>query len=98
MDPDKVKVPAVLPDTPEVRGDLCDYFLEIQRFDQQIGEMLKRIEQAGQLDNTLVVVTSDNGMPFPRAKANLYDLGTRMPLAIRWPEQAPSQDARSMTS
>lgn len=89
MDPDKVKVPAVLPDTPEVRGDICDYFFEIQRFDQRIGEMLKRIEKAGQLDNTLVVVTSDNGMPFPRAKANLYDLGTRMPLAIRWPKQAP---------
>ena len=89
MDPAKVNVPDIFPDTPEVRSDICDYFFEIQRFDQQIGEMLELIEQAGQLDNTLVVITSDNGMPFPRAKANLYDLGTRMPLAIRWPKQVP---------
>ena len=89
MDPSKVKVPAIFPDTPEVRSDICDYFFEIQRFDQQTGEMLELIEKAGQLDDTLVVVTSDNGMPFPRGKANLYDLGTRMPLAIRWPKCVP---------
>ncbi|MFT5905045.1 MAG: N-sulfoglucosamine sulfohydrolase [Cryomorphaceae bacterium] len=89
MDPKKVRVPRVFPDTAEVRSDICDYFHEIQRFDQQVGEMLKLIEQAGELDNTLVVITSDNGMPFPRAKANLYDLGTRMPLAIRWPKRIP---------
>jgi N-sulfoglucosamine sulfohydrolase len=89
MDPAKVRVPRVFHDTPEVRSDICDYFYEIQRFDHQIGEMLELIEQAGQLDNTLVVITSDNGMPFPRAKANLYDLGSRMPLAIRWPKRIP---------
>ena len=89
MDPAKVRLPDIFPDTPEVRSDFCDYFFEIQRFDQQVGEMLKWIKQAGQLDNTLVVITSDNGMPFPRAKANLYDLGSRMPLAIRWPGRVP---------
>jgi len=89
MDPKQVDVPAVMPDVPEVRGDICDYFFEIQRFDRQTGEMLEQIEQAGQLDDTLVVVTSDNGMPFPRGKATLYDLGTRMPLAIRWPKHVP---------
>jgi len=87
MDPAKVRVPKIFPDTDEVRSDICDYFLEIQRFDSQVGEMLELIKQAGQIDNTLVVITSDNGMPFPRAKANLYDLGTRMPLAISWPKQ-----------
>ena len=89
MDPAKVRVPAAFPDTPEVRADICDYFFEIQRFDQQIGGMVQVLEQAGQLDNTVVVITSDNGMPFPRAKANLYDLGTRVPLAIRWPKRIP---------
>lgn len=89
MDPSKVKVPGCFPDTPEVRSDLCDYFWEIQRFDQQVGAMLDLIKKAGQLDNTIVVITSDNGMPFPRAKANLYDLGSRMPLAIRWPGRTP---------
>jgi len=90
MDPKKVRVPPVYPDTPEVRSDLCDYFLEIQRFDREVGELLALLEQAGQLDNTIVVVTSDNGMPFPRAKANLYDLGARMPLVIRWPGKFPA--------
>lgn len=84
LDPAKVRVPDYLPDTPEIRSDLCDYFFEIQRFDREIGEMLERIGKAGQLENTLVVITSDNGMPFPRAKANLYDSGTRMPMAICW--------------
>jgi arylsulfatase A-like enzyme len=89
MDPAKVRVPAIFPNTPEVRGDLCDYFFEIQRFDSQVGGMLERIGRVGQLDHTLVVITSDNGMPFPRAKGNLYDLGTRMPLAVRWPKRVP---------
>lgn len=91
MDPSKVRVPAVFPDTPEVRSDICDYFFEIQRFDREVGEMLAMLEEAGQLENTIVVVTSDNGMPFPRAKANLYDLGARMPLAIRWPKKVPGE-------
>lgn len=80
-----VAVPAFLPDTPDVRNDLLDYYAEVQLFDEQLARLLQALERAGELDDTLVVVTSDNGMPFPRAKANLYDAGTRMPLAIRWP-------------
>ena len=57
----------------------------MQRFDRHLGRLLETLEKAGELDNTIVVVTSDNGMPFPRCKANLYDLGTHVPLAIRWP-------------
>jgi len=85
MDPKAVTVPPFLPDLPEVRNDLCDYYVEVQQFDAQVGRLLKQLDEAGLRDNTLVVMTSDNGMPFPRAKANLYDAGTRMPLAIRWP-------------
>ena len=85
MDAAKVKVPPFLPDSPAVRSDICDYFFEVQRFDREVGEILQRLEAAGQLDNTLVVMTGDNGMPFPRAKSNIYDYGTHMPLAIRWP-------------
>ena len=79
-----VVVPPYLPDTPEVRNDILDYYAEVQRFDRHVGEMLALLERSGKLDNTLVVVTSDNGMPFPRCKANLYDSGSRMPLAVRW--------------
>ena len=82
---EEVGVPPFLPDTPEVRSDILDYYYEIERFDRETGEMLQLLEQSGQLDNTIVVMTSDNGFPFPRAKANCYDAGTKMPLAIRWP-------------
>lgn len=63
---------------------MLDYYSEIEWFDQQLGKALSVLEKAGELDNTLVVVTSDNGMPFPRAKVNLYDSGVHMPLAMRW--------------
>ncbi len=86
---ENVDVPPFLPDDPEIRSDILDYYLEIEWFDRQLGDMLRLLEEAGELDHTLVVVTSDNGMPFPRAKANLYDHGTHMPLAIRWPEKIP---------
>ena len=80
-----VRVPPMFPDAPEVRADLLDYYLEVQRFDQHLGRLLDALDRAGESENTIVVVTSDNGLPFPRAKANLYDAGTHMPLAIRWP-------------
>ena len=51
--------------------------------------MLASLEKRGELANTLVIVTSDNGMPFPRAKANGYEYGIHLPLAISWPEQMP---------
>ena len=84
LDPAKVEVPPYFPDTPEVRNDVLDYYAEVQRFYGRVGEMLALLEQRGQLENTIVVITSDNGMPFPRCKANLYDSGSRMPLAVRW--------------
>ncbi len=80
-----VRLPAAWPDSPEVRSDVLDYYFAVQRFDKRVGEILAALEKAGRLDDTLVVVTSDNGMPFPHGKATCYDLGTRMPLAVRWP-------------
>ena len=84
MKPDKVEVPPFLPDSEKVRNDICDYLLEIEWFDKHLGRMLKALEAGGELDNTIIVVTSDNGMPFPRAKATIYNYGVHMPLAIRW--------------
>jgi arylsulfatase A-like enzyme len=83
--PEKVQVPPHLPDTPEVRHDLLDYYAEVERLDREAGEILKTLESRQMLDNTLVVMTADNGMPFPRSKANVYDAGSRQTLAIRWP-------------
>ncbi|HEX7863046.1 MAG TPA: sulfatase [Verrucomicrobiae bacterium] len=81
----KVDVPKVWPDTPEIRNDILDYYFEVERFDREIGELLADLEKAGKLKNTIVIVTADNGMPFPRAKANLYDLGARVPLVVWGP-------------
>jgi len=86
--PDQVKVPPFLIDTPGVRKSFAGYLAEIARFDREVGRMLQRLDGMGELDNTLVVVTSDNGMPFPGAKTRLYDRGTRMPLIVHWPNGA----------
>ena len=85
--PATVQVPAIFPDTDEVRGDILDYYVEIEHFDRHLGAMVDLLAARGELENTLVVVTSDNGMPFPRAKSNLYKWGTLMPLAVRWGER-----------
>jgi arylsulfatase A-like enzyme len=87
MKPEDVQVPPCLPDAPEVRKDICDYYWEVQRFDREVGELLDLLEETGDLDNTIVVMTGDHGWPFPRGKGNLYDLGTRVPLAIQWPNK-----------
>jgi uncharacterized sulfatase len=81
--------PPFLPDRPEIRADILDYAAEIEHFDRHVGRILERLEAAGELDSTLIIVTSDNGMAFPRAKANCYEYGAHMPLAIRWAEQVP---------
>lgn len=85
-DPAKVRLPGEYPDADLPRRDMLDYFYEIERFDREIGEIIAQIEQDGELDNTIVVITGDNGRPFPRGKATLYDAGTNVPLAIRWPK------------
>ncbi|MCH1506798.1 sulfatase [bacterium] len=84
-DPAKVVVPPIFPDNDIVRGDILDYLVEVEHFDEMVARAIESLEAANQLDNTIVVVTSDHGMPFPRAKASLYDAGSRVPLAIRWP-------------
>ena len=85
IDPNEVHVFGHLPSTDPVQNDIADYYLEVQRFDRELGEFLDDLEALGELENTIVVMTGDHGMPFPRAKGNLYDAGTRIPLAIRWP-------------
>lgn len=84
MNADAVTVPSFFPDVQEIRSDMLDYFYEINHQDKHLVRMLNMLEAIGELDNTIIVVTSDNGMPFPRAKSNLYEYGTRVPLAVRW--------------
>jgi arylsulfatase A-like enzyme len=77
-------VPAIWPDNDVVRNDLLDYGFEIEHFDAHLQMMLDELEQRGELGNTLVIVTSDNGMPFPRAKGQEYEYSNHLPLAVMW--------------
>jgi N-sulfoglucosamine sulfohydrolase len=99
-DAGKVIVPAIFPDNDIVRNDILDYLVEVEHFDGMVGRAMAALEEAGQLDNTIVVVTSDHGMPFPRAKASLYDTGSRVPLAIRWPEgiEKPGREVKAFVN
>ena len=84
---DKAVVPSFLPDAELVRSDIVDYVLEIEWFDKHLKKMINHLKERGELENTIIVVTADNGMPFPYAKANVQEYGTHVPLAICWPDE-----------
>lgn len=86
IDVTKIRLFEHFPDCQEIRSDVADYYLEVQRFDSLVATAIAQLESRGLLDNTIVVMTGDHGMPFPRCKSNNYDSGARVPLAIRWPE------------
>ena len=88
--PAQVVVPPHLPDNSVKRNDIVDYDVEVERFDSNVERALNLLAKTGLLDNTIVVVTSDQGMPFPRAKASLCDYGSRVPLAVCWPRGTPA--------
>ncbi len=79
------RVPGCWPDNETVRNDMLDYAFEVEHFDMHLGRMLALLEKRGMLANTLVVVTSDNGMPFPHDKGWAYYNSNHLPLAIMWP-------------
>ena len=89
MKVEDVEVPAFYPDSEIIRKDILDYYWEVQRFDRQVGEAIAMLEEKGEIDNTIVVMTGDHGFPFPRGKSNLYDYGARVPLAIKWHKAIP---------
>ena len=78
-------VPAYWPDNDTVRNDMLDYATEIERFDSHVGEMLNVLDRFGLRETTLVIVTSDHGMPFPRVKGHTFDDAHRVPTVMRWP-------------
>ena len=84
MDPDKIELFECFPDHEIVRSDVADYYYEVQRFDTLVASAIRLLEKYGELENTIIVVTGDHGMPFPRCKSNNYDSGARIPFAVRW--------------
>jgi arylsulfatase A-like enzyme len=79
-----VTVPGFLPDDRTVRSDYLDYAVEVESFDQHVGRALDLLEKRGELDNTMVVMTSDHGEPFPRVKGQIYERGFHIPMAVCW--------------
>ena len=86
FDPAKLRVPSFLPDNPETRADLAEYYQAVNRLDQNVGQILNVLRETGQYDNTLIIFLSDNGMPFPNAKTNCYEAGLHLPLIVRSPK------------
>jgi len=94
IEPDalKGKLPKSMPDVPEIREDVADYLGECQAVDAYVGVLLKKLEEAGELDKTVVVLSGDHGMPgVTSGKCNLYDHGTAVTLAIRYPGTKPGR-------
>jgi uncharacterized sulfatase len=88
LNPDDLKgrMPPVLPDVPSIREDMADYLGEVMAFDAACNVLIQIVEEMGELDNTMVVISGDHGIPgFPRGKTNVHDFGSQVPLAIRWP-------------
>ena len=83
-------VPPFIPDLPGVRKDLTMYYDEISRFDEHIGQIIDELNKQGILDQTIIMIISDNGRPFPRSKSYLYDSGIKMPMIIRYPAEIKS--------
>ncbi len=86
-DPNTLTVPDFLPDRPEVRKELAEYYQAVSRLDQGVGRLMQALKNTGTLDDTLIFYLSDNGIPFPGAKTTLYEPGIRLPLIVRSPAQ-----------
>jgi len=85
FEPAEVTTPGFLPDLPEVRREIAEYYSSVRRCDDTIGAVLDVLDQQGAADHTLVVFLSDNGMALPFAKTNCYLNSTRTPWIMRWP-------------
>ncbi|MDA7618962.1 sulfatase, partial [bacterium] len=83
--PAKVELPSNLVDTPETREGYSKYLAEITYYDQQVGDVLALLKKHGLAENTLVVVTSEQGSEFPFAKWTCYDAGLQSAMIARWP-------------
>jgi N-sulfoglucosamine sulfohydrolase len=79
------RVPKFWPDNDTIRGDMLDYATEIEAYDEEVGQVMAVLEASGEAERTLVVITSDHGMPFPRSKGHNYDMANKVPFIARWP-------------
>jgi N-sulfoglucosamine sulfohydrolase len=83
--PDEITVPGFLPDLPDVRKEMAQYYSSAHRCDETVGEILRALKESGLEETTLVMFVSDNGISMPFAKSNCYLTSTRTPWIVRWP-------------
>ncbi|MEQ9411776.1 MAG: sulfatase [Fuerstiella sp.] len=83
--PDEIVVPGFLPDLPEIREEIAQYYSSVRRADDVVGRVLGQLESAGFAQNTLVMLKSDHGIPVPFAKTNVWRHSTLTPWIVRWP-------------
>lgn len=88
--PEEAWVPGFLPDLPDIRKELSQYYSSCHRCDESLGAVLDALDESGMADDTLVIFMSDNGMAFPFSKANCYLNSTKTPLIARWPGHIPA--------
>ena len=97
---EELQVPIFFEDTPETRQDLASYYNEIARFDYYVGKVREELQRQDVLDNTIIIITSDNGRPFPRCKTRVYDSGMKTPFIVYWPKglKVKGQQSESLSS
>ena len=95
---DEVCVPGFLPDLPDIRTETAQYLTSVHRADETVGEILRALREAGQYDNTIIMVLSDNGMAMPFAKANCYLNSTKSPYLMRWPGHTTKHETDALVS
>ena len=87
--PETVRLPPYLPDDPVIRADWAQYLDTVRYTDHEVGQVIERLRQAGELENTCVIFLTDHGVSHVRNKQFLYDGGTHVPLVIRGPGIEP---------
>lgn len=87
VDPRDVIVPPYLPDTPECRQELAEYYGSVARADRGLVRLMNLLQETGHWEDTVIIYLSDNGIPFPGAKTTTYEPGLRLPCVVRDPAQ-----------
>ena len=95
-----IVVPGFLPDLPDVRTEMAQYYSSVRRADDGVGALLAALEDSGQANRTVVVFLSDNGISNPFAKLSCYQNSLRVPFLLRYPGhiEAGARDSFNMVS
>ena len=97
-DPDEVLLPPYYPDHPEARADWAQYLNAVMSLDRKVGFVLRRLEDAGLTDSTVVIFMGDHGRAMVRGKQWPYDSGLHVPLIVRWPGRRGSTCSADATA